>query len=81
MVWPCGEDRKKNYMKIWTMEMESARPRGRPRKTWLDVLYKNDMKQVQMLGGGRLWGIYVPTCYTQVCLDLPWDSQDELAVK
>ena len=23
-------------------------------KTWLDVLCKNDMKQVQMLGGGRL---------------------------
>ena len=44
------------------MEVEGARPRGRPRKTWLEVV-KNDMKGLGlaviwtvMLGGGRLWG-------------------------
>ena len=48
--------------KCMFMEVEGARPRGRPRKNWLEVV-KNDKEGLglasaadALLGEGRLWG-------------------------
>ena len=44
MVWSCGEERKKDLVrKCMYIKMDVARPRGRTRKTWLEMV-KNDMK-------------------------------------
>ena len=45
MVWSCGEERKRGLSGkcMYVEEVEGARPRGRPRKTWLELV-KNDMK-------------------------------------
>ena len=67
--------------KCMYMEVEGVRPKGRPRKTWLEVV-KNDLKslglQVWMLWiimlGGRLWGIRADPGLPRAT----WDcSQDE----
>ena len=60
------------------MEVKGARSKGRPRKTWLEVV-KNDLKSLGLqVGCSGLSCLEEEDCgryvLTQVCLELPWDS-------